>query len=537
VFVQIDTPTGATWVFVRTEEESRLASPEMFAADEEDADRAPAIADAEFNEEDHPRAEDGKFGSGGASHKSLTNPSDDQMETWTTYVESAVADLEAKGEDDADDPHYNALAHMATALEYENTVKLSRRQFRKFAAVEQQNGEPAAAGWLELSQDKKTAEITNVGSIAKGAGAAVVKSLIDQARSVGVRKITLTSTAGTYYERFGFKSVGGSKMELDLTKIRTDDAEFVEEDHPRDEDGKFGSGSGSSNSPKARLEPTKTNRAGERTTASGAPLPKHIASLKIPPAWSDVHYASSPNASLLVAGRDGLRSEKFPNGRPVAIYSDSHHAAAAASKFARVKELSSKFDRIKAQNDKARRDPKTRDVADCLALVMQMGIRPGSSRDTGAAVQAYGATTLEGRHVRVSPTGKVSLQFTGKKGVALNLRVDDDRLAAQLVRRKSKAGPKGHIFGDVTPGLLRAHAHAMDGGGFTTKDFRTNIGTTTATKLVSERDVPTDAKSYKKAVMDVARVVSAKLGNTPAMALQAYINPAVFAPWRATASI
>ena len=45
-------------------------------------------------------------------------------------------------------------------------------------------------------------------------------------------------------------------------------------------------------------------------------------------------------------------------------------------------------------------------------------------------------------------------------------------------------------------------------------------------------DAPKDEKAYKKAVLKVAKEVAAKLGNTPAVALKAYISPVVFAQWR-----
>jgi len=44
---------------------------------------------------------------------------------------------------------------------------------------------------------------------------------------------------------------------------------------------------------------------------------------------------------------------------------------------------------------------------------------------------------------------------------------------------------------------------------------------------------PKDEKTYKKQVLEVAKVISAKLGNTPTVALQSYIAPQVFAQWRA----
>src|ERR1019366_2295781 len=123
-------------------------------------------------------------------------------------------------------------------------------------------------------------------------------------------------------------------------------------------------------------------------------LPEHIEKLKIPPAWTDVRYSDNPDADLLAVGRDA-------KGRPQSIYSAKFSATQAAAKFERIHELIQKFDYISQQNEDAQRssDPKLKDSADCLSLIMKMGVRPGSETDTGAKVKAYGATTLEGRHV------------------------------------------------------------------------------------------------------------------------------------------
>lgn len=293
---------------------------------------------------------------------------------------------------------------------------------------------------------------------------------------------------------------------------------FNESDHPRDTDGQFTAGGGGAG---------KAVRSAMVPLRASAKLPGHIRSLKVPPGWSDVRYAADPRADLLVSGRDS-------KGRPTAIYSESHHARQAATKFARVAELYAKFDTIRRQNAESRKDPAKRDVADCLDLIMHTGIRPGRDADSGAAVKAYGATTLEGRHVRVRG-GKVSLSFIGKHGVALEIPVTDAVVARRLIARKEAAGARGRLFGEVNDRSLLAHSESMDGGGFKTKDFRTHLGTATAAKLVAEQTPPTDEKSYRRAVMTVARAVAAKLGNTPTVALQAYINPTVFAAWRSAA--
>lgn len=342
--------------------------------------------------------------------------------------------------------------------------------------------------------------------------------------------------------------------------IRSDDAPaFREEEHPRAPDGKFGSGGGGAAAapvsatkapasggekaaPKAKATPRQeapstvpsTGRAashvstkvvdGKRTLADGAPLPAHAVAAKIPPNWQSVTVDPNPKAELIAAGKDA-------KGRPTAIYSAEFVAKQQASKFARVQALDKAFDGIKRKNDVAMHsnEPAVRDAADCTDLIMKMGLRPGSDSDTGAKVKAFGASNLLGEHV-VRDGDEVRLKFIGKKGVSLDLPVQDAGLRAMLTERAKGAGAGGRLFGSLNEAKLGAHVKQI-GGKFKTKDFRTLLGTRTAASLIKPPP-PTSEKEYMAKAMEVAKEVSAKLGNTPVVALQSYINPAVFAPWR-----
>lgn len=311
--------------------------------------------------------------------------------------------------------------------------------------------------------------------------------------------------------------------------IRADEADFIESEHPRDEDGKFTEGSGTSSSKGSVTSGMKsTIREGKTLLQSnGQPLPDHIKKLTIPPAWTNVQFAENPNAKLLVIGRDA-KNRRQP------IYSLEHHAQSAQDKFERVDAMMKQFNTITGQIENGMKsdDMKTRDAASCVDLIRKMGVRPGSDDDTGAKIKAYGATTLEGRHIVEDDDGKVSLQFVGKKGVSLNLPVDDQELATNLLARKREFGEAGKLFPLINEKSLLAYTHTLGDGSFKTKDFRTQVGTSTALKLVSNETPPKDFKEYKKKIMDVAKVVSKKLGNTPTIALAAYISPVVFSSWR-----
>lgn len=304
--------------------------------------------------------------------------------------------------------------------------------------------------------------------------------------------------------------------------------EFKESEHPRAENGEFGSGGGGAASkPGAGAAHASAARGSMTERRPGVALPPHVQKLKIPPGWTDVRYSENPASPLQAIGRDA-------KGREVRVYSAEFNATQAAAKFRRVQELDAKFDQVRAQNELARKVPRTRDAADALALVMAMGIRPGSDTDTKAKVKAYGATTLEGRHV-VQEGDSVVLRYVGKKGVALSLPVTDAGVREMLLARKAQAGDAGRLFGGTTDASLRDLSHSFDGGGFKPKDFRTLLATRTALRAIDAAPVPADEKSYKKAVLEVARAVSARLGNTPTVALQSYINPTVFAKWQAGA--
>jgi DNA topoisomerase-1 len=188
------------------------------------------------------------------------------------------------------------------------------------------------------------------------------------------------------------------------------------------------------------------------------------------------------------------------------------------------------------QGDLKSKDEKVKEAATVALLIASTGIRPGSETDTGAEKQAYGATTLQAQHVKVGADGSVSLQYTGKKGVDLNIPVKDPALSRMLVERKKAAGGEGDgkLFPATSSASLRDYVHEKDGGSFKPKDFRTAHGTNIADALVKSMPAPKDEKEYKRQVLEVAKQVSSALGNTPAVALQSYIDPTVFAKWQST---
>lgn len=247
--------------------------------------------------------------------------------------------------------------------------------------------------------------------------------------------------------------------------------------------------------------------------------------LVIPPAWTNVVVSVSPKGvnGLIAKGLDA-------KGRSQRRYSAEHTEKQAAKKFARVKAMSDKLDGLDGALAK---DARTSDDAAALQVIRRTGMRPGSTRNTGAEKQAYGATTLEARHVKLSPDGQtVRFQFTGKKGVNIDIEVKDRTLHKTLAPRLQGKKPNDKIF-ETSPARVGSYLHKHAGPEFKVKDLRTVHANTAALRHMKGMPKPKTQKEFKAARLAVGKAVSAELGNTPQMALNSYINSTVFGGWQA----
>ena len=235
----------------------------------------------------------------------------------------------------------------------------------------------------------------------------------------------------------------------------------------------------------------------------------------IPPNWRNVYVSPDPNADILVVGKDDMDRQQY-------IYNHDYVTRTTAEKFNRVKDLLAKRSTIES----CIRGMKDRETGDCLLLILNTGIRPGSTRDTRSKVEALGATTLRGENVVVED-GKVFLSFTGKKGVSQHHEIVSRELSEMLLKRKSAAGDKGDLF-NTDDRKLRA---AMKPLGAHPKDLRTMLASDTAKQLLSDIEPVTDAKQFIKIRNQVGDKVCSILGNQRAIALSTYIDPSVFVSW------
>lgn len=275
---------------------------------------------------------------------------------------------------------------------------------------------------------------------------------------------------------------------------------------------------------KPALNEVVRNTEGRILRIKGRPgaIPKHLKDLRIPPAWTDVQVNADPNAKLFVVGYDIA-------GRQQRIYSSMHTEKAASQKFKRVRRLLECREDIRSQIEYDLLHSEWSEEALVAYLIYETGIRPGSDRDTKAAKTAFGATTLQARHIKPKESGRVYLTFTGKKGVVNSLKVTNPHLVKELLQRKEAAeGIYTTPVFNTTDNLVRQYMDALTDGEFTPKDLRAMRANLLAIELSKGRRVPSSETKRKKLVREIVKKVSDVMGHSPAVCRNAYIDPMVF---------
>jgi DNA topoisomerase I len=264
-------------------------------------------------------------------------------------------------------------------------------------------------------------------------------------------------------------------------------------------------------------------------------LPEHLSHIAIPPAWQNVIVNPDSDGELLAVGyvwkaNGGVARQS--------IYSKDHNEKALKEQIKMVDNLNKQYGKITNQinNSLKNGDLLEKENAFITKLVDHTSIRIGSSEEALGAKKAYGASTLEARHIVPQKDGTVMLEFVGKKGVDNKFPVTDKKLASTLLKLKKGADQNARIFKTDYSGVLN-YMKSLDGGEFTIKDLRTKFACDKAIEKINSMPVPTNPKEYKKAVKEVTTYVSGLLNNTPSMAFKSYIMPTVWLKWKKKAGV
>lgn len=259
-------------------------------------------------------------------------------------------------------------------------------------------------------------------------------------------------------------------------------------------------------------------------------IKEYIRSLVIPPAWHEVEISEQKNARILATGRD-------ESGRKQYIYHPKYRQRQDQKKFDRILNFAEQLPRMRritGQHLRKRTPCNEKVLAVMVRLLDTAFFRPGSEA-YAKQNHSYGLTTLRSKHLSIEGD-KMIFRFRGKSGVAHEKEVEDKRLA-KIVQELDEL-PGYEIFKfindageieDVKSEHLNAYIREVMGGAFSAKDFRTWAGTVIAAMALDEleADAPESQAKLNKNIRSAVIKVSESLGNTPAVARDAYIDPRI----------
>lgn len=243
--------------------------------------------------------------------------------------------------------------------------------------------------------------------------------------------------------------------------------------------------------------------------------------IALPPAYADAWFCPKPNGHIQAVGWD----EK---GRKQYRYHLGFREAQEAAKYERCADFGHALPKIrKAVEADLRKRSLTREraVAAVIRLLDGGHIRIGNEA-YAEANESFGATTLRKRHGAVKGS-TLRLEYKGKSGKMRTLKITDRSLSSFV--KKCQDLDEQHLFAwlddagvahPVTSTDVNCYIRDVTGTDFTAKNFRT----WGASLLAFEALVGADADLTLKQLLEP---VTAKLGNTPAIARKSYVHPDV----------
>jgi len=257
-----------------------------------------------------------------------------------------------------------------------------------------------------------------------------------------------------------------------------------------------------------------------------------IESLRVPPAWRDVHVAASPRSAIQAWGFDA-------RGRKQYRYHERAVERGELRKYHRVRQLAKELPRIRRTlRADARPGAPARAVdaataaATVLRLISETFCRVGGeryARENGT----FGITTLRKSHVELSG-GRACLTYRGKGNVRQR-QVVHERELVRLVARQLRT-PGTRLFRYAANGRWRLLTSRDVNeylrrrvGRYSAKDFRTWGGTLRAATVLAELGPARTPSEAKRNIALAMRLVSSELGNTPSICRKSYVHPIVIA--------
>ncbi|MGN7867473.1 DNA topoisomerase IB [Paracoccus sp. 22332] len=253
-----------------------------------------------------------------------------------------------------------------------------------------------------------------------------------------------------------------------------------------------------------------------------------LASLAIPPAYTDVWICPDPRGHVQATGRDA-------KGRKQYRYHPDFRAIRDGAKYDHMLDFAHVLPQIRDRVDQDMSRPglpAEKLVATVVHLLENTMIRVGNA-DYARQNKSHGLTTLRDRHVKIDGS-QIRFRFKGKSGKEWNLGLRDRRVAR--IVRAAQDIPGQHLFQyldedgqrqKITSTEVNAYLRDISGRNVTAKDFRTWTGTVLAALALAEYEAVDSQAAAKRNIREAIEQVAARLGNTPTICRKCYVHPQV----------
>jgi len=258
---------------------------------------------------------------------------------------------------------------------------------------------------------------------------------------------------------------------------------------------------------------------------------ERVRALVIPPAWTEIWICPDPLGHLQATGIDAA-------GRKQYLYHPRWREHRDRQKFQRMTELGAVLPKARrAIRRDLEADGLTRQrVLAGAARLLDVGMFRIGSEQYADEEGGIGLATLRKENVSIQED-KALFDYLAKRGVH-RVQVIDDPAAVQIVselKRRRSGGPEllayrnGRRWHAVRSDDINEYLKQHLGEEFSAKDFRTwNATVMAAVGLAADGRGEPSKTARKRAVNRAVRAVAELLGNTPAVARRAYIDPRVF---------
>jgi DNA topoisomerase-1 len=253
-----------------------------------------------------------------------------------------------------------------------------------------------------------------------------------------------------------------------------------------------------------------------------------IRTLAIPPAWTDVWICSSPEGHLQATGHDARGRKQYRYHARWRAHRDEvkfDHLIAFVRSLPRI--------RRRTNRDLSRPGLPREKVLGGIVRLLELTLIRVGNEEYARLNRSFGLTTMRNDHVRAGSMS-VRFRYRGKAGRIHEVGIRDRRLA-RLVRRCQEL-PGQELFQyvddegevrDIKSEHVNEYLREISGVDITAKDFRTWAGTVAAYRALRGQEPADTPRAVKRAIVEAIRETAERLGNTPAVARQAYVHPAV----------